>query len=144
MMRDSPISPAPSSLYRELAKAHAGLLQIHKVLIDNERKRYERDHARVSGPGEMFQLLVNDPFFAWLRVMSELIVSIDEWLSSEEPIDAAAGEALLAQTHDLLTPSDAGNDFQREYARAIQESPEVAMTHGACKLSFRKPLPRTE
>jgi hypothetical protein len=143
-MRDTPISPASSSLYRDLAKAHSGLLQIHKVLIEHERKRYEKTHPRVGGPGELFQLLVNDPFFAWLRTMSELIVSIDEWLSSEEPIDAAAGEALLAQTHDLLTPSDAGDDFQREYARAIQEAPEVAMTHGACKLSFRKPLPRAE
>lgn len=140
-MPDSPIIPASGALYRDLARAHAGLLQIHKVLIEHERKRYERTHAPLGGAGELLQLLLTDPFFAWLRTMSELIVSIDEWLSSDEPIDAAVGEALLAKTRDLLSPSDSGDPFQREYARALQESPEVAMTHGAIKLSLRKPPP---
>ena len=128
-------TPSPFPLHTQLATAHERLLRIHKALIDHERSRYERTHGRVNSAGEMFQLLISDPFFDWLRSLSQLIVAIDEYISSKDPVEAAAGEALLAQAHDLLTPSDTGTRFQREYQRALQESPDVAMIHAANKLS---------
>ena len=46
-------------------------------------------------------------------------------------------DMLLRQAQELLVPSEAGDSFQREYHRAVQESPEVAMMHG----QWRRQLP---
>jgi hypothetical protein len=103
---------------------------VHKAALDHERARYERIHPPVGGPLEFLKLALNDPWFAWLRPMSELIVQIDEFVMSKEPTELRQGEALLVQARELLTPSETGNAFAREYHRAMTESTEVAMAHG--------------
>ena len=123
----------PDELKRRLDTAHMGLLQVHKALIDYERIRYERERGPIGGPGNFLQVLIHDPFFAWLRPVSALAALIDDYVSSRQPVDAAGGEALLTQARELLEPSESGNAFQREYHRAIQESPSVAAAHGAWK-----------
>jgi hypothetical protein len=124
-------------LRRRLDAAHAGLLRVHKAIIDHERVRYERLHGAVGGPVEYLQLVIRDPWFAWIRPISELIVQIDEFTGARKPPRPDDGEALLRQTQELLVPSEAGDSFQREYHRAVQESPEVAMMHG----QWRRQLP---
>jgi hypothetical protein len=126
-------SSLPEDLRRRLDQAHGGLLRVHKALLDHERGRYERERGPISGPGEFLELVINDPWFAWLRPVSELAVQIDELVSSKEPADPRAGEALLASARDLIAPSENGNDFQRQYLRSVQESPEVAGAHGEWK-----------
>jgi hypothetical protein len=118
------------SLHRRLDAAHGALLRLHKAALDHERARYERVHPPVGGPLEFLKLALNDPWFAWLRPMSELIVQIDEFVAAREPTELRQGEALIAQARELLTPSETGNAFAREYHRAVTESPEVAIAHG--------------
>lgn len=57
------------------------LLHLHKMLLDMERQRFERKSGRVT-PGELLQLVLNDPQFAWLRIISALVVEIDEVLGT--------------------------------------------------------------
>ena len=64
-----------------LTAVRHGLLELHKALLDAERERYERTHGKVTA-GKMLQLAFQDPQFAWLRSMSELIVRIDELLDN--------------------------------------------------------------
>jgi hypothetical protein len=118
---------------RKLDAAHRGLLRVHKAIIDHERTRYERSHGTVGGPLEFLQLVLNHPWFAWLRPMSELTVQIDEFTSSRETPEQALGTALLTRARELLVPDDSGEPFARQYHRAIQESPDVAMAHGEWK-----------
>ena len=126
----------PDDLLREqLNDAHADLLRIHKALIDYERVRYEKVHGHVASPYTLLQLLINDPGFAWLRPISELIVQIDEFVSSKEPNDPQDGKMLLAQVRALLVPDDDGTDFQRKYQGALQESPDIALLHAHWKLA---------
>src|SRR5690349_1128524 len=66
------LPPFPDDLRRRLDLAHGGLLRVHKALLDHERVRYERERGRVGGPGEFLQIVINDPWFAWLRPVSEL------------------------------------------------------------------------
>ena len=105
-----------------------GLLELHKALLDAERERYERVHGKVTA-GKMLQLAFQDPQFAWLRSMSELIVRIDELLEAEEASDGDA-ESLLATTRSLLTTSDQSTNFAREYEAALQRDPHVVVLHG--------------
>ena len=125
-----PKTPEMQDLHRRLDAAHGALLRVHKAALDHERARYERVHPPVGGPLEFLKLALNDPWFAWLRPVSELIVQIDEFVMSKEPTELRQGEALLAQARQLLTPSETGASFAREYHRAISESPEVAIAHG--------------
>ena len=122
-------------LRRQLDELHEVLLAAHKALLDHERIRYEQTHHRIASPGEFLQLAMGDPFFAWLRVLSGLITQIDEFISSKEPPDLRIGAALVAQARTILAPTENGNEFQRNYLRAMQESPEVGLAHAQWKLS---------
>jgi len=106
-----------------------GLLRLHKILLDQERAAYEREHGTVSS-GEMLQLVINHEQFAWLHAISELIVRIDEALEAKEPATTEEdAEALLAQAQSLLIPAETGNEFQRKYYAALQSEPAAVLAH---------------
>src|SRR3954447_3448452 len=114
---DDAMNAELSEVRHALDAAHRHLLGIHKALIDHERARYERAHGAVGGPVDLLHVLIHNPFFAWLRPMSALIVQIDEFAWSKDPPDPAAGRALLAEAKRLLTPDESAGagEFAREY-----------------------------
>ena len=111
-----------------LAAVRHGLLALHKALLDGERERYERIHGKVTA-GKMLQLAFQDPQFAWLRSMSELIVRIDELLETEDAGDADV-ESLLTIARTLLTTAEQSTTFAREYEAALQRNPRIVVLHG--------------
>ena len=111
-----------------LRAVRAGLLRLHKVLLDAEREDYESAHGRVS-PGELLRLAIGGRQFAWLRALSELIVEIDEALAAKTPATEADAEALVAQARELLRPSEDGDEFARMYFAALQRDPAAVMAH---------------
>src|ERR1700682_638646 len=64
----------------EVAEA---LRETHRALVAATRAAYERDVGPAGGPGHMLRLLTEDPFFALLHPMSELIVDLDALLAQE-------------------------------------------------------------
>jgi len=106
-----------------------GLLKLHKTLLDSERASYERDVARITSTGQYLDLVLNDPWFAWLRELSQFIVLIDETLDLEEPATPADADRLIAQARDLLVPSENGAAFRRSYFEALQRDPNVVLAH---------------
>lgn len=118
----------PEALLRRMRELRAGLLRLHKALLDAERTAYERLHGQVTG-GELLQLVIDDEQFAWLRPVSELIVRIDEMLDADEPATADDAESLLTQARALLKPTEAGGGFGQKYFAAIQQSPDVVLAH---------------
>jgi hypothetical protein len=119
------LSEVMSQTLRDLRR---GLLHLHKTLLDQETAAYEAARGSVTR-GELLQLVINHEQFAWLHTISELIVRIDEMLSPKEPSLEADAQALLAQAQVLLTPAEAGNEFQRRYYAALQSEPEAVLTH---------------
>src|SRR5512133_1347750 len=71
---------------RQLKEFRDALAELHKALIDSERVEYERVFGAIPSPGAFLQLLTQDPWFAWLRPLSEFIASIDETLDEDEPV----------------------------------------------------------
>ncbi|MGA2134958.1 MAG: hypothetical protein ABSH50_21955 [Bryobacteraceae bacterium] len=108
-----------------------GLLKLHKTLLDSERARYDHDIQRITSSGQLLNLVLHDPFFAWLHELSELIVLIDETLDADEPATPADGARLLAQARALLTPAESGPGFRGQYFDALQRDPDVVIAHGA-------------
>ena len=113
---------------QRLTNLRRTLLRLHKALLDDERLAYERVHGQVSG-GELLQLVINHEQFAWLRSISEFIVSIDEMMDADEPASNADADSLLAQARTLLNPSENGTDFERKYYAALQRNPDIVLAH---------------
>jgi hypothetical protein len=122
------MADAARSLLTELRHV---LLAHHKALLDSERARYDHDVERIKSSGQLLNLVLHDPFFAWLHELSELIVMIDETLDADEPATAAGAARLLAQARTLLTPAESGNGFRGQYFDALQRDPDVVIAHGA-------------
>lgn len=118
----------PDETLGRLREVRLSLLRLHKVLLDAERSDYESTHGRATA-GEMLQLVINDPQFAWLRALSELVVQIDEGLDLKEPATAEGAHALLARARELLKPSEGGGEFARRYFAALQREPAAVLAH---------------
>ncbi len=106
-----------------------GLLTLHKKLLDSERAAYERDYQRIDSAGQFLQLLLNEPFFAWLHDLSRFIVTIDETLDMEE-LPEGASEKLITTARAMLVPSETGDGFARRYDEAMQRDPAAVLAHG--------------
>ncbi|HEY9639513.1 MAG TPA: hypothetical protein V6C57_03470 [Coleofasciculaceae cyanobacterium] len=104
------------------------LLQLHRVLLDNERITYEQAQGRVSS-GELLQLVIDHDQFAWLHRISEQIVQIDELLQADAPILPDDVNQLRQQVRALLTPAAAGSRFEKKYYSALQDHPDAVLAH---------------
>ena len=116
----------------ELKQLRHGMLRLHKMLLDLERRGYERARGRISNSYEFLQLVLKDPWFDWLHRLSELIVQIDETLDNRDPEHPTTEEdakAFVIRAKTLLAPSETGTEFQKNYFLALQQSPDVVLLH---------------
>ena len=126
MESEEKLSQATAEKLRAIRTA---LLHLHKTLLEREREAYEREHGKIGSSYEYLNLVMHDTSFAWLRLLSELIVQIDESLDGRERPSEATANALIQQSRLLLTPNEGGAEFQRKYFTSVQESPEVVLAH---------------
>jgi hypothetical protein len=110
-------------------KVRNALLKLHKTLLDYERDAYERTKGPIGNSYAFLELVMNDPWFGWLRLLSALIVQMDALLASKEAIAETEAIALMEESNLLLKPSESGSEFQRKYFAAMQLSPEVVLAH---------------
>jgi hypothetical protein len=126
------------TLRKRLEKVRHALLTLHKALVDSERNTYEKTMGKISSPNHFLKLLTTDPWFAWLKPMSQLIVSMDEALDMKEPPGDDAVEALLKETRVMVAPSESGEGFSRHYYEALQRDPNVIMAHAEVTKLFEQ------
>ena len=95
------------------------------------------DRGDVGSSANLLQLVINDPFFAWLHAISELIVRIDEMLAPDSLETDADGVALAEQVEKLLTASETAEGFQRRYYEALQRQPAVVLAHAEVRRTLK-------
>jgi hypothetical protein len=115
---------------RLLTELRRALLPLHKTLLEWERKAYERAHGRKMGGGEMLQIMMSHPQFAWLHPISELIVRIDQTLDDETPDSTVDVDAIVVQVRRLVAPDQTEKPYAERYLTALQEVPDVVVAHG--------------
>jgi len=120
-----------------LQAARESLLKLHRVLLNSERRTYERAHGRIESSGQLLELVMRDAWFVWLRALSAVIVQMDELLESEDDIVAANAASLLGEAQKLLTPSADDPTFGQQYLEALQRDPDVIVTHREALLALR-------
>lgn len=125
----SSLDPSLNSALDHLREIRSALLAIHKALLDSEQEAYERANGPIKSKGELFQLVVSDEWFNWLRPISQFIVKIDESLAAKEPITLSEANELIEQANTLLKPSEVGAEPEERYYQAIQRDPDIAYMH---------------
>lgn len=122
----APLSEATRARFRDM---RIRLLNLHKVLLEDARVAYEMDRGRIGSSAGLLQLVISDPWFAWLHPLSELVVRIDETLRPDAPATVADGAGLLEHVARLLSPEQAPAEFARRYYEALQRQPAVIVAH---------------
>jgi hypothetical protein len=123
------MNPMADRTRERLTALRNELLKLHKTLLDSERAVYDRDVARITSTGQYLELVLNDPFFAWLHQLSKFIVLVDETLDFDDPATADDADRLIGQARDLVAPSENGSVFGRSYFEAMQRDPAVVLAH---------------
>ncbi len=113
------------------------LLRLHKALLESERASYERVFGKIGSAYQFLQLATTDPWFAWLRPVTQLIVAMDEHLEAKEPLTVGGAESLVGQARALLVPTVDGEGFSRHYDEALQRDPDVVFAHAAAARLLR-------
>ena len=104
------------------------VLHLHRMLVEIERRDYERAHGRLS-PAALLHNLIHDATFAWLKPLTTLIAQMDELM--DEPLEEAGMKASVGELRALIRPDAEGNDFQRRYAALLQQEPDLVVAHGS-------------
>ncbi len=136
-------SPSPYTLMAEqnrvrLRELRGRLLHLHKVILDDTRVTYEMDRGRINSNATFLQLVIGDPWFAWLHALSELIVRMDQTAEPDSPATDADAAALVDQVGQMLTASESGDGFQRRYYEALQRQPAVVLAHADVRRALRE------
>lgn len=129
---DDPDRAALRAALREMSKL---LIPLHRALIEAAREEYAANVAPINNPSHLFQLVQEDPFFAWLKPMTSLIVDIDEMVRRD-----------FERTHvdDIVTRVDrmfgttVAADFAARYVPILQRDIDVAVGHAAVRNALGK------
>jgi len=119
----------PERARERLVGLRNGLLRLHKSLLDSERASYERDIQRIASTGQFLNLVLNDPWFTWLRELSQFIVVVDEALDLEEAPTAEEAGRLIGRARELVAPCETATGFRWRYYEAMQRDPAVVLAH---------------
>jgi hypothetical protein len=105
------------------------LLKLHKTLLEHEKANYEAANGQIASTGIYLRLVLDDPHFAWLRILSGLIVEIDEAFDADEPVTDEIVYIFGDQIREMLMKGDAENEFARKYTLALENSHSAVMRH---------------
>jgi catechol 2,3-dioxygenase len=128
---------APPDVKAKLNDLRVQLLRLHKVLLDDAKAAYELDRGRITSTGHLLQLVIDDPWFAWLHALSGLIVRIDEGDGKDGAASPADLAAIADQVETLLRPSEDGEGFAQRYFEALQRQPAVVLAHADVRRSLK-------
>jgi catechol 2,3-dioxygenase len=129
--------PLTDAHRQQLRDLRMKLLNLHKALLDDARVAYELDRGAVGSNANLLQLVINDPWFAWLHSVSELVVRIDETIETNSPATDKEAVELADQVEKLLTASETGEGFQRRYFDALQRQPAVVLAHAEVRRTLK-------
>ena len=111
---------------KNLSKA---MLRLHKTLLDAAKLDYEAKNGRIANVNQYFQLVIDDPHFAWLRKISSLIALIDEAVSIRRPATETEAQGLQNEAQLLLNFQDADEEFNSKFQNALQTNRDAVLNY---------------
>ena len=118
-----------------LRETSQALLPLHRGMIDSAKTDYVAATMLEVTPTQLLQIITDDPFFAWLKPVTSLIVDIDEMARKDfEAADVAA----IADRVDKLFGGTPDAEFAAKYVPILQRDVDVAIAHAALRQAMRK------
>ena len=119
---------------QELSGISNLLTLLHKALVDEQFRKYEKEQGRIEHNGQKLQLLLNHSDFQWLRPLSSMIASFDDHIAAEESDDSSIKDAL--KEIEVLLFSDKNKSFSPSYQPFQAQTPDIILLHQALKKSL--------
>ncbi len=119
----------PQAMQKDPCQAlRIALLDLHRVLVELERRQYEKQHGRQSS-GDFLQVMAYADEMRWLEPLSRLIVMLDEALDGDG--DALSAPATVAQrARELLSLDRHSSElFTTRYLWHFDASAELVPAH---------------
>ena len=129
-MMHTPDDPERAEQRASLREIWKQLLPLHRALIDDAGADYTANVAPLNGPTHLLQLLQDDPFFAWLKPLTSLIVDIDTL--SRTDFERAEVDAIVKRLEHLFG-STAEPGFTARYVPVLQRDVDVTIAHAAIR-----------
>ncbi|PYQ59299.1 MAG: hypothetical protein DMF58_12185 [Acidobacteria bacterium] len=119
----TPDSPERAELRDALRELSRTLIPVHRRLIESAKSDYAFAYGANARPSELVELLQNDPFFAWLKPLTAVIVDIDEMARTD--FEVADVAAIVDRIEKLLG--------ETKYIEMLQRDIDVATGHAALR-----------
>lgn len=117
-----------STVRHKLVGLATALRHFHSALLDQTRGDYEFKHGRIDGPFTLYNLVLNDPHFQWLRPLSGLMATLDEVIDRKEALSERNVRDVQQALGLLFSPADTRfADFRAGYER-FRNDPRVRET----------------
>lgn len=120
------LTDATRANLKALSKA---MLRLHKTLLDAAKVEYEAKNGAIASVSHYFQLVVDDPHFAWLRKLSSLVALIDEAVSIRRPSTEADAKGLYNEAKLLLNFQDSDEEFNSKFQTALQNNSDAVLSY---------------
>ncbi|MCO5223989.1 MAG: hypothetical protein M9953_01510 [Thermomicrobiales bacterium] len=114
----------------------SSLRSLHKLLLDREKRIYEKDNGRLDNPYQLLNLAMNDPQFAWLRALSGEMAHLDDVRLDRNGITPESVRLLGTRLRALVDTNENPTEFQQQYNVARDEDPDIMLAHGALMRSL--------
>ena len=124
----TPDSPERAELRDALRGVSKALKPLHRHLIEAAKSDYAFAYETVAAPARLIELLQNDPFFAWLKPLTSLIVEIDDMTRTD--FDRAAALAIGERVNTFLSDEN--------YVAILQREVDVAIGHAAVRTALQR------
>jgi hypothetical protein len=124
----TPDSPERGQLREALREISKALIPLHRHLIDAAKSDYAFAYDTQPTPSQLVELLQNDPFFAWLKPLTALIVDIDEM--ARRDFEKASAFAIPKRIEEMFTVE--------QYVTILQRDVEVAGAHAAVRKALQR------
>jgi hypothetical protein len=124
----TPDSPERAKMRDALREISRALIPLHKRLIDAAKSDYVFAYEAETTPGQLLNLLQSDPFFAWLKPLTTIIVDIDEMARTD--FDAAQALAVGARLERLFA--------EQQYVEMLQREVDIAIGHAALRRTLQR------
>lgn len=132
--REDTLTDETRGMLKNFSKA---MLRLHKTLLDAAKIEYEAKNGRITNVNQYFQLVIDDPHFAWLRKLSSLIALIDEAVSVRRPATETEALGLFNEAKLLLNFQDGDENFNTKFQTALQTNSDAVLNYNDA-LNFTK------
>jgi hypothetical protein len=139
----TPDDPARAALRESLREMSKALIPLHRALINGARDDYSLAQESSTGPvtpTQLLGLINDDPFFAWLKPMTALIVDIDEM--ARRDFERPDVDDVVSRVERMIGVSP-DEFFAERYVPLLQREVDVAIGHAAVRQALGK-VPKNE